>query len=348
MNHLTFSRHHFLFSTCAAVLATVALLHPLSAAGPAKIRLGTLVPKGSSYYKNLQEMGEAWKKSSSGAVTLTIYPDGSMGGEAEMVRRIRQGQLQAGLLTSTGLSLIEPGVSGLQNMPMMFRDLEDADYAGEKLRPKLEKRMEEKGFKILFWGNAGWVRFFTRSPVIMPDDLKKLKLWNWAGEPEQFKLMNDLGLKPVSLETNDILPGLKTGLIDAVPLPPFVALAAQVDTAAPHMLQLNYAPLVGAAVISKKVWDSIPDATRADLLTAAATSGTAINLASRKEAEESVATMVKRGLKVHKPTAAEEAAWRTFVEKSYPSIRGKIVPEDIFDEVKSLLDARHAAKEPKP
>ena len=34
-------------------------------------------------------------------------------------------------------------------------------------------------------------------------------------------------------------------------MPPFVALAAQLDTAAPHMLALNYGPLVGAAVVSK-------------------------------------------------------------------------------------------------
>ncbi|MCE9518434.1 MAG: TRAP transporter substrate-binding protein DctP [Verrucomicrobia bacterium] len=337
-------RPQFLRFILIASLGLSSLQSVALAAGPAKIRLGTLVPKGSSYYRQLQNMGEAWKKSSGGAVTLTIYPDGSMGGEAEMVRRIRQGQLQAGLLTSTGLSLIEPGVSGLQNMPMMFRDLADADYVGEKLRPTLEKRMEEKGFKILFWGNAGWVRFFTRTAVTTPDDMKKLKFWVWAGEPEQFKLMNDLGLKPVSLETNDILPGLKTGLIDAVPMPPFVALAAQVDTAAPYMLQLNYAPLVGAAVISKQVWDGISDETRVELLKAAATAGAAINLASRNEAEESVATMVKRGLKVHKPTAAEENTWREFVEKSYPGIRGKIVPEDVFDEVKKLLEARHAEK----
>lgn len=344
MNHVPDNCHRRLLSAIGALLVTALLLQPLSAAGPSKIRLGTLVPKGSSYFRHLQEMGESWRKTSNGAVTLTIYPDGSMGGEAEMVRRIRQGQLQAGLLTSTGLSIIEPGVSGLQNMPMMFRDLDEADYVGEKLRPMLEKRIEEKGFKILFWGNAGWVRFFTRTPVRTPDDMKKLKLFTWAGEPEQFKLMGDLGLKPVSLETNDILPGLKTGLIDAVPIPPFVALAAQVDTAAPHMLKLNYAPLVGAAVVSKQVWEGIAEAQRADLMKAAAAAGTAINQASRKEADEAVATMQKRGLKVNTPSADEEKVWRAFIEKSYPTVRGKIVPEDVFDEVTKLLEARRQQK----
>lgn len=318
------------------------------AASPSKIRLGTLVPKGSSYYRQLQSMGESWKKSSNGAITLTIYPDGSMGGEAEMVRRIRQGQLQAGLLTAIGLTLIEPGVSGLQNMPMMYRDLEDVDYVGEKMRPMLEKRLEDKGFKVLFWGDAGWVRFFTRSEMRTPADLKKQKLFVWSGDAEQFALMRDLEFRPVSLETNDILPGLKTGLIDAVPMPPFVALATQVDTAASHMLALNYAPLVGAAVVSKTVWDAVPETTRIELMKAATAAGNEIQAASRKEADEAVAAMVKRGLKVHTPTASDEAAWRAILDKAYPRIRGKIVPEDIFDEVKRLIETRHAEKGQKP
>jgi len=218
-------------------------------------------------------------------------------------------------------------------------------YAGLEA---LFRRHQDKGFVVLFWADAGWVRFFTRMPVRTPDDMKKQKLFCWAGDPESFALTRDLGLKPVSLETADILPGLKTGLIDAVPMPPFVALAAQVDTVASHMLALNYAPLVGAAVVSKKVWDECPEAMRTGMLKAAEAAGQEIKTASRKEADESVAAMEKRGLKVLKPTAAEEAEWRTFLAGSYPRIRGKIVPDDIFDEVKKLLEARAQEKGKKP
>lgn len=337
------SRRHFLRSAVGASTFAVAS-QTAHAAPPSKIRLGTLVPKGSTYYRQLQSMGEKWRTVTNGGTSLTIYPDGSMGGEAEMVRRIRQGQLQAGLLTTVGLSLIEPAVAGLQNLPMKFHDLEDVDYVGEKLSPMLKQKIEAKGFVVLFWADAGWVRFFTKTPVLVPDDMKKLKFFVWAGDPEQFALTRDMGMKPVSLETADILPGLKTGLIDAVPMPPFVALAAQVDTAAPHMLLLNYAPLVGAAVIKKDVWDTFPEATRVEMLKAADSAGKEFRTASRKEAEEAVVAMEKRGLKVHKPTAGQVETWRKFLEEAYPRIRGKIVPDDIFDEVKRLLDERHAAK----
>jgi TRAP-type C4-dicarboxylate transport system substrate-binding protein len=340
---MTATRRHFLRSAVGASALSLAGHSALVAAPPSKIRLGTLVPKGSSYFKQLQAMGETWRTATGGATSLTIYPDGSMGGEAEMVRRIRQGQLHAGLFTTVGLSLIEPAVSGLQNLPMMFNDLGDVDYVGEKLRPMLEQKIEAKGFVVLFWADAGWVRFFTKRPVLVPDDMKPLKFFVWAGDQEQFALTRDMGMKPVSLETADILPGLKTGMLDAVALPPFVALAAQVDTAAPHMLALNYAPLVGAAVIKKDVWEAFPEATRAGMLKAATAAGQEIQTASRKEAVESVAAMEKRGLKVHKPSPEQVEQWRKFLKEAYPRIRGKIVPEDIFDEVKRLLDERHKA-----
>src|ERR1044071_1032984 len=81
------------------------------AGAPVKVRLGTLAPKGSSYSRHLQVMGEEWRKAPGGGALLTIYPDGAMGSEEDMVRRMRLGQLQAAMVTVSGLSEIEPGVA---------------------------------------------------------------------------------------------------------------------------------------------------------------------------------------------------------------------------------------------
>jgi TRAP-type C4-dicarboxylate transport system substrate-binding protein len=315
-----------------------------SAGGPVRVRLGTLAPRGSSYYKHLQAMGEKWRQAPGGGVQLTIYPDGTMGGEADMVRRMRLGQLQAGMLTAVGLADIEPGVAGLQNLPMMFRSLEEVDYIGEKLQPMLERRLEEKGFVVLFWGDSGWVRFFSKQPVIRPDDLKQSRLFVWAGSATDVDTYRSVGVNPVPLETVDILPSLQTGLIDAVPLPPSIALAGQVDGAAPHMLDLAWAPLVGAAVITRKTWDAIPLEGRNALRTVAMEAGKLIKADGRRESVESIEAMRKRGLKVHTLPPEVEAEWRREVEAAYPKIRGVIVPGDIFDEVVNQLKAYRAAR----
>ena len=161
-------------------------------------------------------------------MTLTIYADGVQGGESAMVQKMRVGQLQAAMLTATGLSEIDDSVSALQNMPMMFHSLAEVDFVREKLRPRLEKSLLDKGFVALFWGDAGWVRFFSKTPVLRPEDLKKLKLFVWQGDNRQVDLMKSAGYQPIPLETANIYSGLQSGMIDAVPSVAYYALAGSV------------------------------------------------------------------------------------------------------------------------
>jgi TRAP-type C4-dicarboxylate transport system substrate-binding protein len=134
-----------------------------------KIRLGTLAPRGTSWHRSLLEMGEKWRAAQGAGAAFIVYTDGSQGGEADMVRRMRVGQLNAALLSVVGLSEIDPAASALQKMPMVFRSWDELDFLREKLRPTLEKRFSDKGFRVLFWGDAGWVRrWCSRSPTSCP------------------------------------------------------------------------------------------------------------------------------------------------------------------------------------
>jgi TRAP-type C4-dicarboxylate transport system substrate-binding protein len=321
-------------------LAAPALLGALLAVGAQaapKLKVGTLVPAGSSAYKALMTMGEAWRKESAGAVELNIFAGGKLGGEAEMVGLMKVNSLQAALLTVVGLSEIEPAVGGLQLIPMGFRDLNEVDYVGDKLRPLLDQRMAAKGFVVLFWADAGWVRFFSNRRVTHPADMRKLKLFTWSGNPEQVGIYKSAGFDSVPLETVDIVPSLQTGLIDAVPTIPFFAMASQIDSRAPFMLELNWAPLVGAFVVRADTWSRLSVDTRAAMLKVASIAGREIKAISRREMDESVAAMEKRGLTVTRVTPEIEAEWRALAEGVYPKIRGPIVPADIFDETMRVL-----------
>src|SRR5438045_6605907 len=104
--------------TLLIIAASLLATHLCAADKPVNLRLGTLAPRGTSYHKSLQAMGEKWRQLSGGAVRLTIYPDGTQGGEADMVGLMQTGNLDAGLLTAVGLSEIETEVNALQSMPM--------------------------------------------------------------------------------------------------------------------------------------------------------------------------------------------------------------------------------------
>lgn len=314
---------------------------------PVRINLGTLAPRGSSYHQALQQMAESWRKSSDGAIRLVIYTDGSQGSEADMVRLMRVGTLQAGLLTVAGLSSIEPAVTGLQNMPLVFRSFDELDHVISVMKPKLEQRLRAHGFETLFWVDSGWVRFFSTDAAITPSDFARHKLFVWA-DPKQVEIMRAIGQNPVPLESNDIPAALQTGLITALPAPPIFALATQIDRKAGHMLRLNYAPLIGAAVVTSETWDRIPRDKQDEIREAAQVAGQTIRERSRKESADAVNAMAARGLVVHEVTPEALTEWEAAVSKVYPMIRGSLVPADVFDEVMALVHEYRAAKAAAP
>jgi TRAP-type transport system periplasmic protein len=319
-----------------AVLALAISIPALAQKRP-QLKVATLAPTGSSFHQILMTMGEEWRKAPSGGVTLTIFAGGSQGSEVDAVGRMRRGQLHGGLLTAGGMGEIDDSVEALQSMPMMFRSLDEVDYIREKLRGRIEKRLLDKGFVVLFWSDAGWVRFFTKHPVVRPDDLKKIDLYVTAGDARQTDIMKAAGYKPIPLSPNDILAGLQTGLISGVPTTPTIALAGQFYTRAPHMLEINWAPLVGGFVVTKKKWDALPPETQKALRASALRAGERMKQLTRAENEKAVAEMAKRKLTVHRATPQIENEWRAAAEKAYPKVRGGIVPADFFDEVQRLL-----------
>ncbi|WP_027458758.1 TRAP transporter substrate-binding protein [Dechloromonas agitata] len=322
----------------AGILATSAL------AADKQLRIGTLATKNSLYHRQLMELGEAWRTAQGGNAKYLVYPDGSQGGETDMVRRMRIGQLQGGLLSVVGLREIEPSIAALQNMPLMFRNWEEVDYVREKMRPAMENKFLDKGFVVLAWGDAGWVRFFSKEPAVRPDDFKKMKFFAWGSEVEQQEIMKSLGYTPVPLETGDILPAIQTGMINAVPSTPYFALATQIYTTASNMLELNWAPIVGALIITKKAWDELTPEGQAAVREAGAKAGVQLRAKARQEVDDAVDAMKKRGLKVNKPNAEQMQEWNRLADNLYPRVRGKMVPADTFDEVVGHLKAFRAGQ----
>jgi TRAP-type transport system periplasmic protein len=332
-------------SLSLAVLASLAVSPwGTRAQGVVALRLGTVVPKNSTYHQQLLELGEKWRAAQGASARFAVFTDGSQGGEAEVVRRMRIGQLQGALMSVVGLREIEPGIAALQNLPLLFRNWDEVDHVREKMRPAMERRFLDRGFIVIGWGDAGWVRFFSREPALRPDDYRRMKFFAWGSEPEQQAIMKSLGYTPVPLETTDILPAMQTGMISVVPSTPYFALASQVYATASNMLEINWAPIVGALVVTKKAWDDMAPAAQDALRTGGERAGMAMRTRARQEVEEAVEAMVKRGLKVNRPNPDQMHEWNELAERLYPRIRGTTVPAETFDEVFNHLKAYRASK----
>lgn len=330
-----------------AFFACVALAVSTAHAGPIVIKMATLAPEGSSWYKVLQKMGDGWKKASNGAVLLRIYPGGVSGDEDAVIRKMRVGQLQAAAVTGIGLSYLDKSFYAL-HVPMMYASDEEFDYVRDRLAPVLERKLEEKGMLVLNWGDAGWVHFFGKKPFTRPAEVKAMKLFVWAGDTNLIQLYKETGFNPVPLSAIDILPGLQTGLINAFDTTPLAALAFQWFGLAPYMADLRWVPLTGATIIDRKAWQSIPENLRPAILEAARAAGKDLRQEIRRLNDEAVKVMVKNGLKVGRVSPDMKAEWAKMVEDIHPRIRGKIVPADMFDAAKKYRDEYRAGRRGQP
>ena len=310
------------------------------------VKMGTLAPEGSPWHDILLQMRQDWRDISRGQVTLRIYPGGVLGDESDMIRKMRIRQLHAVAITGAGLSRIEPGIAALQ-IPLMFESYEELDYVRDRLAPRLESRLEEKSFTVLNWGDAGWVHFFSTKPVSTLDDIRGLKLLISAGDPETEELYATFGFRVVPLAYTDVLTSLQTGLIEAVQGPPLYAMIEQWFGLASNMIDIRWAPLVGATVIRTETWEKIPAEWREPMLRAARDAGRRLRGEIRRLGEDSVAEMQKRGLNVTELDETTRALWRAEADAAYPKLRGSYAPADLFDEVSRLCDQFRAGS-PQP
>ncbi len=312
-------------------ITALLLLCAASHAQNVRVKMATIAPKGSSWHLILQEMGEQWKTTSGGRVTLTLYPGGVAGDDGDVVRKMRLGTLSAGLLASAGLSDIDRSVLALQ-VPMMYSSYEEIDFVLSRMSPQLEKAFEDKGFVVLNWVNAGWIHFFTKTPVRTPNDLKSLRIFAWAGDNSTVELWKWAGFNSVPLPSTEISTALQTGLVTALPSPPQAAVLLQWYTHAKNMTDVRWAVLIGATVVTKAAWERIPADIRPAIRDASRLAGRRMQDEVRKRDQLDVDAMVKRGLNVIHLDAATTALWRQQAEGAYPKMRDSYVPARSFEE----------------
>jgi TRAP-type C4-dicarboxylate transport system substrate-binding protein len=320
-----------------ALCLAAALVAPMAGQGSIRIRLGTVVPKGSLWHETLLRLAQDWRKIVGPRLELTIYPGGQLGDELEMVRQARQGRIQAVGLSSVGLSRIDSSVACLQ-VPMLLDSYAALDYVRDRVAPDLEKRIEAQGFKVLHWADGGWVYAFSKQPARTPGDLRRMKLFTASGDPDTESLYKNLGFNVVPLSLTDLITSLQTGMLDAFATVPLFAQLQESYKLAPNMTNVRWTPLVGGTIIALRAWDSLPDEHKAALLDAAHKQGNVLRGEIRRMDEVAIQEMQKRGLKVIDLDAASRREWQTEAERAYPQLRGRYCPADMFDRVVRLRD----------
>ncbi|MGC4118216.1 MAG: TRAP transporter substrate-binding protein DctP [Myxococcales bacterium] len=326
-----------------AAVAALALTSATASAQNVTIKLGTMAPDGSAWHNLLKEMGEKWSAASEGKVKLKVYAGGTQGNEGDMVRKLQIGQLNAAALTVVGLHDIEISNQCVA-APGMIDDQAEYEYVFEKMRPVFDQRLLEKGFYALAWGDTGTVHMFFNKEIKGLADMKGVKMFTWAGDPNAIKSMAAAGFQPVVISSTDILPSLQTGLIQSFATAPVMAFTARWYEAAKTMVTASWGHLPGANIVRKDVWEKIPADLRPKLEAISREMGVKINQEVARMQTDAIAQMKKNGLKVVDLPAADLTGWRAMADAMVPSIRGGVCSEAHFDEIKKVRDEYRASK----
>jgi TRAP-type C4-dicarboxylate transport system substrate-binding protein len=231
----------------------------------------------------------------------------------------------------------------------MVRTDEELDHLIASVGPVFESRLEEKGFKVMNWTSAGWVRFFTKTPVSTFDEMRKHKVIFWGDDNAYIEFLKKIGINPVPLAVTDMLPSLQTGLADAFAAPPTAALGFQWFGLAKNMIDLPWQPVPGTLVISSRTWKGIPEKQQEEMLKIAREAGVRLMKKSRELEQESIKVMQEHGLKVSTLTPETAEEWRKLMRvQGEPVWVGPRISREMFERVEKDLIQFRAEKKAEP
>ncbi len=294
------------------------------------IKIGSVAPLKSPWDKALREMAREWKKISNGKIIVKIYPGGIAGSEKNMITKIKIRQLQGAVFTNRGLTKIYSDFYVL-NVPFAFSSDKEFLYVVERMNPVFEKKIREKGYKVIIWSMAGWVRLFGKNPLIYPKDLKKLKLSFATGEPELEQAWRKSGFQVIPNELKDMLMALQSGMVSAFYLPPLIAASGQYFPLAPNMNPLRIAPIYGGIVLSNRVWERIPLDLRKKFSKVTKRLAAELYKKTGNLEQEAIDTMKKNGLKIPPLPKDAISLWRKSARKGMDLLIDNVFSREIYD-----------------
>jgi len=180
-------------------LTVILLIAPQSAAAKTTIiKIATLAPDGSSYIQTLNDLNAELKLKTNNDVRLRIYPGGVLGDEKDMRRKMYVGQIHGAVLTSAGLSGIFSEMDVFQ-IPFLFENYDEVDYVVEKMGAFFKKGLKDKGYILLGWSEAGFIRLVSTHPIASLEDLRKAKVWTWEEAPMAKAIFDEAGVSAIPL-----------------------------------------------------------------------------------------------------------------------------------------------------
>ncbi len=302
------STKRFFASRIGTALAVVFACGMLCLQAPAAdaattFKLSNQLPPTHHISVGIHVFADKVKEYSKGAMEVQVYDAGALYRDADILKAIRSGSVETGLVPVNKWSGIEPAVD-IFDVPFIFKDLNSLVGFLKTSTPLMDKTFSKYGAKLLFWVDYGWIQFWnSKRPLKTPADFKGLTLRSYsAGDAETLKA---LGAAPTIISSAELYMSLQRGTVDGTTTGMPAAVSRKVIEVAKYLTIANYATAQFMVQANGKWFNSLKPEQQEIIMKASRDAEQHIRSSVQKSEDDAEAVTRKAGLEVHVTTPAE-------------------------------------------
>jgi len=241
----------------AAMGVAAALLAGGSAFAQTEIKLGHVGEPGSLLAASTEEYAKRINARLAGKVNVVVYGSSQLGGDKEMLQKVKLGTLDM-VLPSTVMSS-EVDLFGIFEMPYLVKDREHMKRIEQAVFwPKLAPESEKRGLKVIaVWENGYRNITNSKRPIRTPDDLKGIKLRVPEGK-WRVKMFQAYGANPSPMKFSELFTALQTGVMDGQENPLTQIYTAKLQEVQKYLSLSGHVYTPSYLIVGSRKWATLP------------------------------------------------------------------------------------------
>ncbi|BEP96880.1 TRAP transporter substrate-binding protein (plasmid) [Acidovorax sp. A79] len=292
------------------LLAALAVAPALHAQTQWKLATGYRVE--SFHTRNIVQFAQDVERASSGALRIEVHANNTLARLADIPAAVQGGKAQAGETIMTSLVADMP-IAGADAVPFVVHSYADARRLWDLQRPLIDTHLAAKGIKALYavpWPPQG---LLSVAPVRSSADFKGTRMRTY--NPATVRIAQMLGATPVDVPMVDVNKALSAGKLDSMITSALTGVENQVWGQIRQYYGINAWFPKNIVFVNQQAFDALPASVREAVVQAAAQAEARGWALSAAVAEESVAELQRRGIKVDRAPAELDAELRRLGER---------------------------------
>lgn len=331
------------FRLIFALLSIAVLCFTLNAVAPGNalaadkkisIKLAHTVPTTHAYHKGYLKFKKMVEERSNGRLEVTIFPQGSLGGDIQAADSVQMGISEMALTGTFGLYDYNPKWAML-DLPYLLESYEEVDkIINGPVGAQLLSEPVGNAYVLGFMENGFRHISNNKRPIETLADMKGLKIRTMKA-PVHVSAFKALGASPIPMPFGELYTAMQTGVVDGEENPPSLFTAMKFYEVQKYFSLTYHVYLAGLTLINKPFFESLSPELQEIIKTSFAEAAEFQRALVRKDDVEALKFLQDK-IKINELPKEEIQKFREATASVYDEWRDKIGTEFMDKTLKEL------------